>query len=353
MNVLRAIKVAELRKKLAIIPAKIILAVLIFIAVYVLRHLVPSLKEFSFSEMFGVLKADWIAYLALFIAIYGAVSYFCFFIDLLKIRFVGLALAVAIAAGVYLCIGRVDSRYTDIAILALLLLGPFVDIINMFRYGSLKRKVIKTEEQLLNAGHNTTYDDGFEEGFKRGMNEGRLNNSGLNNPGINKSGLNDSGRRPVLARAPRIKSDEDYYGIEDQYEDGYPEDEYPEDEYPEGEYPENEYSGDEYSENAYSGDEYSGNNYYEDNYSGDYYEGSGYAGTGNEAYGKAFGEERHYISGDSGNIAGYFADCRDAKEVKRRYHDLCKVYHPDAGNVSSDIFYRINEEYQSLMNRLQ
>lgn len=46
---------------------------------------------------------------------------------------------------------------------------------------------------------------------------------------------------------------------------------------------------------------------------------------------------------------GFFSGCRDSASIKRRYRDLCKVYHPDAGNGSSEVFHKITEEYNRLM----
>lgn len=46
---------------------------------------------------------------------------------------------------------------------------------------------------------------------------------------------------------------------------------------------------------------------------------------------------------------GFFSGCKDAASIKRRYRDLCKVYHPDAGNGSSEVFNKITEEYNRLM----
>lgn len=46
---------------------------------------------------------------------------------------------------------------------------------------------------------------------------------------------------------------------------------------------------------------------------------------------------------------GFFSGCKDAASIKRRYRDLCKVYHPDTGNGSSEVFNKITEEYNSLI----
>lgn len=45
----------------------------------------------------------------------------------------------------------------------------------------------------------------------------------------------------------------------------------------------------------------------------------------------------------------FFEGCNDINSIKRRYKDLCKVYHPDNGNGSAEIFAKINEEYNDLI----
>lgn len=47
----------------------------------------------------------------------------------------------------------------------------------------------------------------------------------------------------------------------------------------------------------------------------------------------------------------FFADCKDQAGIKRRYRDLCRVYHPDNGNGSPEVFNRITEEYERLMSQ--
>lgn len=47
--------------------------------------------------------------------------------------------------------------------------------------------------------------------------------------------------------------------------------------------------------------------------------------------------------------SGFFNGCKDAASIKRRYKDLCKVYHPDSGNGSAEIFNKITQEYDRLM----
>ena len=47
---------------------------------------------------------------------------------------------------------------------------------------------------------------------------------------------------------------------------------------------------------------------------------------------------------------GFFEGCRTPEAIKKRYRDLCKVYHPDSGNGSEIIFEAICDEYNSLMD---
>ena len=49
--------------------------------------------------------------------------------------------------------------------------------------------------------------------------------------------------------------------------------------------------------------------------------------------------------------SGFFTGCKDAASIKRRYKDLCKVYHPDSGNGSAEIFNKITQEYDRLMEQ--
>ena len=54
--------------------------------------------------------------------------------------------------------------------------------------------------------------------------------------------------------------------------------------------------------------------------------------------------------GGNGSVSGFFEGCRTPEQMKKRYRDLCKVYHPDSGNGSETIFEAICEEYNRLMD---
>ena len=91
--------------------------------------------------------------------------------------------------------------------------------------------------------------------------------------------------------------------------------------------------------------DYYDDGYYEEDYEDQYYDDR------TRNYGRVeddYEDAPRITRGDSGNAAGFFADCKTPGDIKRRYHDLCKVYHPDSGNGSAELFYRIKEEYDKL-----
>lgn len=47
----------------------------------------------------------------------------------------------------------------------------------------------------------------------------------------------------------------------------------------------------------------------------------------------------------------FFQGCDSLDSLKRRYRDLSRVYHPDNGNGSAEIFAKINNEYELLMEK--
>ena len=53
-------------------------------------------------------------------------------------------------------------------------------------------------------------------------------------------------------------------------------------------------------------------------------------------------------SGNEKQTSSYFFGCTTKEQIQKRYRDLCKVYHPDMGNGSAEIFDQINKEYEQL-----
>lgn len=60
-------------------------------------------------------------------------------------------------------------------------------------------------------------------------------------------------------------------------------------------------------------------------------------------------EEHDRDSRGSSDSPGFFFGCDDERSIKRRYKELCKVYHPDNGNGSAEVFNKITEEYNLLI----
>jgi hypothetical protein len=60
-----------------------------------------------------------------------------------------------------------------------------------------------------------------------------------------------------------------------------------------------------------------------------------------------------YSSGSSTTGSEYFAGCDTRESLSKRYRDLCKVYHPDMGNGSSEIFNKIQIEYDALKTQFE
>jgi hypothetical protein len=49
----------------------------------------------------------------------------------------------------------------------------------------------------------------------------------------------------------------------------------------------------------------------------------------------------------------FFAGCDTKESLSKRYRDLCKVYHPDMGNGSPEIFNKIQNEYDALKTQFE
>ena len=279
---MKAIRVAELRKKLAVIPAKIIISVILTFLVY---------WDTSIGTVWNnALQTPSKYLITLFIA-YGAVSYVCFFIRLMHNWILGIVIAIGVAALVTTQTAKLGDKPFLIAFAIMLLGGPVLDILNLMRYHSLKNEVIRAEEERMNA----RYDDGYEDGYYRGMRDERRYRDEIEE---------EEYRRERLERRRHMREEYDYR--DEDYEDYIEDNDYGYD------------REDEYDE-------------IEDHAGYEYYE-----------------EEDRYEEGNSENAAGFFADCKTPASIKRRYHDLCKVYHPDSGNGSSEIFYRIKDEYDRL-----
>lgn len=50
-------------------------------------------------------------------------------------------------------------------------------------------------------------------------------------------------------------------------------------------------------------------------------------------------------------MTNYFNGCNSLESLQKRYKDLCKVYHPDMGNGSAEIFAEIQATYEELRKK--
>ena len=101
MNGLKVVKVAELRKKLASIPAKLILTIVIVCALFWNTDLGMTLslmKEKPFDVGFK------------FLVIYGALSYLYFFVKLFHNYLIGILVAAAAAYALYSMRGNITKE---------------------------------------------------------------------------------------------------------------------------------------------------------------------------------------------------------------------------------------------------
>ena len=65
-----------------------------------------------------------------------------------------------------------------------------------------------------------------------------------------------------------------------------------------------------------------------------------------EAYERASSE-------GSGSTTDFFRDCNSKSSIDKRYRDLTKVYHPDQGNGSEEIFKEIQNQYEKKKKKYQ
>ena len=271
MNGLKVVQVAELRARLAMIPAKIILSV---IATFVFFW------NTDVEMTWGVISADPLQSAKTFITIYGVVSYVYFFIRIFKNFFVGCVVAAAAAFAMYSLKGRFTDEQFSLIVLIMIVGGPVMDVLRFFRYVNLKREVIEESEGMRDKIDDIYenvhgYDEGYSNGYEKGYSKGRSER--------------------ISERKHQRRIDHSDYE-EDEYED-------------------------------------------------DGYEDGGYEDDYEEEY-----DDRLEDRGGYGAVSGFFEGCRTPEQLKKRYRDLCKVYHPDNGNGSEAIFEAICDEYNRLMD---
>ena len=264
MNPLKIIKVAEIRKKIAVIPGKLILSIIAIFALHWQGNPPDSVNQMLHSPVSGLL---------FFAFYYGVISYVSFFIRIMHNWILGIVVAGAAVFAVWQFRSEIGQQNSMIIYSIMLFGGPILDVLNILRYLNLKDEVIREQEESDHRAYGDGYNSGYESGYERGKRDGARLNSGPS-------------ARTISHRNQNYLP----YEEDEDYEDDYYEDDYPE-------------------------------------------------------------EDDYYIeeNEDWDEPCGFFDDCRDDAAVKRRYHDLCKVYHPDSGNGSAEIFQQITEEYHAIM----
>lgn len=80
-----------------------------------------------------------------------------------------------------------------------------------------------------------------------------------------------------------------------------------------------------------------------------YYQDNGYSDSTNYHHSNQSAESNHN-SDDQDDEFQFFAGCTDWEQVKTRYRDLMKIYHPDAGG-HEEASKKINAEYNILKKK--
>lgn len=254
MNGLKVVKVAELRAKLAVIPAKLLLAVLVVCALFWDTDLEKTFAKITDTPVYAG---------GMLLVIYGVLSYLYFFIKLFHNYLIGILVAAAAAYALYTIKDNFTEDRQIIFLLIMIFCGPVLDLLRFIRYRNMKREVIEESEEFKDKiddiydnvhGYDEGYDAGYERGYYRGRNE-------------------------TIDRYERERIESS------RYEDEYDDDDHIEEKERMPELP-----------------------------------------------------------------TGFFEGCKSPEAIKRRYRDLCKVYHPDNGNGSEAIFNAICDEYNRLMD---
>ena len=255
MNGLKVVKVAELRAKLAAIPAKLILAVLVVGLIFWDTDLEKTFARVTENPLYAG---------GMLLIFYGILSYLYFFIKLFHNYIVGILVAAAAAYALYSIKDNFEVSQQNLFLAIMIFGGPVLDILRFIRYHNMKREVIEESESFKDKIDDIYdnvhgYDEGYDAGFERGYSRGR----------------NDQIDYYERERIESSRYDDDYEDDEEHIEEKERMPELP---------------------------------------------------------------------------TGFFEGCRSPEAIKRRYRELCKVYHPDSGNGSEAIFSAICDEYNRLMD---
>jgi hypothetical protein len=275
MNEFKILKVSDLRAKLATIPARLLLSLLILLGI--LTHELNEASEMAtlvqdgtwVHRMEAMIIKDPMHVLYLLLVIYGLVSYLYFFMRMFHSWIIGLIAGAGVAFLIYEVLSAYAPEYLPYLLWIYVFAGVLVDVLRLMRYVHLRQQVINAHDDDVEDAYGDGYDRGFDRGYRRAVRENRRM---------------DHERRKELEYDEYDEEEDD----DEDYDEGYEEDTRREEKIPAG--------------------------------------------------------NRKQIPEIS-----FFRDCRDEASIRRRYRELCKVYHPDSGNGSTEIFEAVNREYNELM----
>ncbi len=276
MNEFKILKVSDLRAKLATIPARLLLSVLILLGILTkemnaAEEMASMVQDGTWvHRMEAMIIKDPMHALYYLLVIYGLVSYLYFFMRMFHSWLIGLIASAGVAFLIYEVLSAYAPEYLPYLLWIYVFAGVLVDLLRMIRYVHLRQQVIGAHDEDVEDAYGDGYDRGFDRGYQRAVRENR---------------------RVEYERRKELEYDRDDYN--EDYDEDYNEEDYEEEDRAE------------------------------------------------ERVGSGRRKEIPEIS--------FFRDCKDEASIRRRYRELCKVYHPDSGNGSTEIFEAVNREYEELM----
>ncbi len=79
---------------------------------------------------------------------------------------------------------------------------------------------------------------------------------------------------------------------------------------------------------------------------------SGEGAEGFDGAGAAEDTQRNRASHEEEQNTGFFNGCKTEEEIKKRYRDLCKVFHPDSENGDQETFLKVKADYEAMIAKV-
>ena len=62
--------------------------------------------------------------------------------------------------------------------------------------------------------------------------------------------------------------------------------------------------------------------------------------------------QKNRASHEEDKTTGFFNGCKTEEEIKKRYRDLCKVFHPDSENGDQETFLKVKADYEAMIAKV-